>query len=144
MEASGNVTINGIITANGAVTDDEHCGGGSGGGIYITCAGSFSGTSGLLWAIGGSVKDAPPQGGGGGGGRIAVWYGVADWRRARILAGNMARVVITNSYSGFSGAVSVTNGAGSLNPPDPGGAYPGTTIFLTVIEPPIGTLVGIH
>ncbi len=63
----GGVTINGTVTANGAIA--SNAGGGAGGGINISCA-TFGGSStGLLSAAGGNGGR-----GGGGGGRIAVNY----------------------------------------------------------------------
>ncbi len=65
IEASGNVTVNGTITANGAVGQYAS---GSGGGIYIVCGGAFSGgTSGVIRA-----NSVNAGNGAGGGGRIAV------------------------------------------------------------------------
>ncbi|NLE40980.1 MAG: hypothetical protein GX615_04000, partial [Lentisphaerae bacterium] len=64
IHASGNVTVNGTITADGA-NGVNHCpGAGSGGGVYIQCA--TLGGSGTISAKGGSSYV------GGGGGRIAI------------------------------------------------------------------------
>lgn len=79
IEASGAVTINGTITANGLQpVANSGPGGGSGGGIYITCK-TFGGTvNGLIRANGGLNPIYPSWGrhlgGAGGGGRIAVDY----------------------------------------------------------------------
>ena len=70
VEATGLVTVNGTVTANGQSLAN-YAGGGSGGGIYIQCL-TFTGTSGVFSANGGnSVFNSGP---GGGGGRIAVAY----------------------------------------------------------------------
>ena len=70
IQASGTVTIDGTVTANGAQPANWG-GGGAGGGIYISCA-TFGGSStGLLSATGGAHGGSS---GGGGGGRIALDY----------------------------------------------------------------------
>ncbi|MBI2440574.1 MAG: hypothetical protein HYV35_04300 [Lentisphaerae bacterium] len=68
IQASGTVTINGTITANGGDGVSASAGSGSGGGIYITCN-SLVGTGGIVRARGSGAGW-----GGGGGGRIAVIY----------------------------------------------------------------------
>jgi len=71
IQATGRVTVNGSISANGMNAPDRG-GGGSGGGIYIVCN-VFGGNSGaVIRAKGGSgnIKEV----GAGGGGRIAVVY----------------------------------------------------------------------
>ena len=75
IEATGTVTINGNISANGGVGTagiwSYPGGGGAGGSIYITCD-TFEGTaSGVLRARGGAGGYSTE---GGGGGRIAVAY----------------------------------------------------------------------
>ncbi len=75
--ASGLVTINGTINANGLDTTHTS-GGGSGGSIYITCD-TFAGNSkGLLTAKGGIGSTVGSRAGDGGGGRIAVVYNPAS------------------------------------------------------------------
>ena len=70
---SGMVTVAGSITANGqsstAYLTGQRSGGGSGGGIYITCR-TFGGSGGIIAANGG--WSCQYGGGAGGGGRIAV------------------------------------------------------------------------
>ncbi|MBI3986358.1 MAG: hypothetical protein HY343_05535, partial [Lentisphaerae bacterium] len=71
IDASGLVTINGVISANGQHTIGVNGGsGGSGGGIFISCQ-ALAGTSGVVWAKGNVTNSFY---GGGGGGRIAVIY----------------------------------------------------------------------
>ena len=72
IEASGAVTINGSILADGEAGPAGPNGGGSGGSIYITCD-TFGGSeTGLLSAEGGGAGNG--SAGDGGGGRIAVDY----------------------------------------------------------------------
>jgi hypothetical protein len=68
--ATGTVTIEGIVTADGEyVSPPSHRGGGgSGGGVYIACA-VLAGTNGLISTDGGNGNI---YAGGGGGGRIAL------------------------------------------------------------------------
>jgi hypothetical protein len=77
--ASGAVTNNGIISANGGpyLGASTRSGGGSGGAVYLTCdtvagLGSFQASGGN-----GSVAAMDNGGGGGGGGRIAILYNPA-------------------------------------------------------------------
>ncbi len=80
IEATGRVTVDGIITANGRNPNGGDQGGGSGGGIYIVCD-TFAG-SGVVRANGASVQHEGAEGvnapDAGGGGRIAVIYNVTN------------------------------------------------------------------
>ena len=93
--ASGNVDIDGVISANGADASYDRAGGGAGGSIWISAA-SVSG-AGSITANGGA--GAPMHGGGGGGGRIAIQCG-------------------TNNFSGtmtaYGGSGFQTGGAGTI------------------------------
>ena len=71
VRASGTITLDGTITANGTSGSSQHNAGGSGGGIYLSCR-KLAGTSGTLSAKGGDGKASGSEGGGGGG-RIAIW-----------------------------------------------------------------------
>ena len=112
IEASGSVTLDGKLTANGQ-TGGAYGGGGSGGGIFVKCN-SFAGAgTGRLWAEGGNKGQTSD--GAGGGGRIAVWYGA--WNSGDIPP---ERVVETNRPAAFLGSesvicgpVSYTNDAGN-------------------------------
>jgi len=73
IEASGRVTIHGLISADGKKGGFDS-GGGSGGGICITCD-TIAG-SGIVRANGGPPDNS--SGGGGGGGRIAIHYNPAN------------------------------------------------------------------
>ena len=70
IQASGMVTVNGTISANGGNGQAS----GSGGSVYITCA-TLSGTNGVVSANGGTPST--DTSGGGGGGRIAMIYNTA-------------------------------------------------------------------
>ncbi len=75
--ASGTVTLDGTISADGLRTYSSAGGGGSGGGIDIRCAVFGGAATGRLQARGGAGvywADSQWYGGGGGGGRIAVDY----------------------------------------------------------------------
>ena len=75
IEAQGDVTLNGKITAvGGASVNGEYRSSGSGGGIYITCR-ILKGAQGMLAATGGvtGITSTTILPGAGGGGRIAVW-----------------------------------------------------------------------
>ncbi len=71
LTVSGNLQVDGRITANGGNGSGTGGGGGSGGGIYVS-AGTFAG-SGTITANGGNGVIS--FGGGGGGGRIAIITG---------------------------------------------------------------------
>jgi hypothetical protein len=70
IEATGTVTMAGVITANG-VGGGNQIGCGSGGGVLIRCK-TIAG-AGTIRANGG-VSTSTSLGAGGGGGRIAVWF----------------------------------------------------------------------
>lgn len=71
IDATGTITIDGVVTANGGNGNGSTQGAGSGGSIYLTCATFGGSTGGILRANGGSDASLA---GGGGGGRIAVNY----------------------------------------------------------------------
>ena len=68
LKVEGTLTVDGAISANGAMGGSANTGGGSGGSILIE-AGAVGG-NGILAANGGAAR---PDGGGGGGGRIAIY-----------------------------------------------------------------------
>ena len=108
INASGTVTVNGTITADGAYCT-AHGGGGSGGSIYITCD-TFAGTAtGLLSANGGFGGTTGNRGGGGGGGRIAVVYQAVGvpWPSVRFTVAPGA----SNYQAGEVGTLYVPDGA---------------------------------
>lgn len=69
IEASGHVRLDGDIRANGTSISST-CGGGSGGGVYITCA-TVDG-AGTVSARGGRFDNSRTNAGGGAGGRVAI------------------------------------------------------------------------
>jgi hypothetical protein len=93
VDASGTLTLNGAVTANGgAGTGWGGNSGGSGGSIYLTC-GRLKGSGVSLSAAGGKESGNGSSGGGGGGGRIAV-----------IMYGNQTSgTVVTNVAGGYGG-----------------------------------------
>jgi hypothetical protein len=128
--AAGKVTVNGTLSANGDF-GDYAAGGGSGGGIFVTCN-AFAG-DGVMRVRGGDGQYYNPVywAGGGGGGRIAIWYGVTEGQRSALLADPdhppAGRYVVTNSYALFVGSCDVVGGTGYSN------GLPGTVVFLNPI-----------
>ena len=130
IRATGLVTIDGSITANGTDGQVNYAGGGSGGGIYIECS-TFQG-SGLIWANGGNGTTGE-TGGGGGGGRIAIVY-----TNAATQAG-LSKPSVVFSTRGGTGSTTLGNAYmgqyGTLYFPD-AIAFPSTNLtgfFLLVI-----------
>jgi hypothetical protein len=72
IEATGHITINGRIEADGLSPGHNTAGGGSGGSVSITCS-SVSG-QGIISANGGTVVGEVQGGGAGSGGRISLRY----------------------------------------------------------------------
>lgn len=83
IDASGRVTVDGLISANGddGPGSSYTSSGSSGGGIYITCR-SFTGSGGIIRSIGGVGPNYSGRTGGGAGGRVAVVYDVAEQSNA--------------------------------------------------------------
>jgi hypothetical protein len=79
LDISDTLMLNGQIKANGGPASDntsQDCGGGAGGSILIRCRRFDGGSTGWLYARGGSGYD---RGGGGGGGRISVFAQKVEW-----------------------------------------------------------------
>lgn len=76
IQADGQVTVSGSITANGNAGTGVGGGGGSGGSVWISCN-IFAGTNGSIEVKGGD-GNTPINAGGGGGGRIAIIYQAAQ------------------------------------------------------------------
>ena len=152
IEASGDVTLNGTLSANGLVAGGSSAGGGAGGGILVSCR-KFSGnsTASLKADGGGAAPGWAPNwyGGGGGGGRIAVWQAITPTMRNALINGRQltsAHASITNTpFAGYAGTLSVTNGIGwdTYNATPDKQAQPGSAVFLDVVLSK-GTFVGIH
>lgn len=134
LEASGQVRVNGAITANGG-NGGTYNGGGAGGSIFISCN-TFEGSgTGALSAKGGDKGAVYTSLGGGGGGRIAVWYSVPAEYAAGIAAGsNMKKAAVSDSHPDFLGATTRDGGTGYND------GEPGTIVFITV-PPPVGTII---
>ena len=125
--------MNGKMLAGGGVPN-LYGGAGAGGTIFIDCRNFSGGSGGVLNATGanGNVWG----GAGGGGGRIAVWYGVLDEDRDRVIAGDMKRVEIATTHPDYLGATTAAGGfdGGSGKLLATGGEA-GTVVFLTVVPP---------
>lgn len=112
IHATGPITVNGTITADGSdgKSSGSQPGGGAGGSIHLVCGRLYGGASGLITAKGGHTGAS--VGGGGGGGRILVQ---SDQRQAY-----------------YQGAYSVTNGTNGVSTfltyPSPG-----TLVFSNVV-----------
>jgi hypothetical protein len=105
IEAAGDVTHHGTITANGDSRPWGSSGGGAGGGIYIQC-GTLAG-SGTLVADGG---DTPGSGGDGSGGRVSIDV------TTDLLTGEMPGTYVAYAGAG-NGSVSVAPGTGGVYEP---------------------------
>jgi hypothetical protein len=119
IEAAGNATLNGSLSAVGGRgnVDAYNVGAGSGGGIYLTCRRLY-GTNAVLNASGGNANVGGSYGGaGGGGGRIAVWR-VSDYST-------------TNTWS-----ISVNGGTGWASQTGTVG-----TVYFGQIPLPAGTVI---
>ena len=113
IRASGQITVDGTISACAVLGGNGH-GGGSGGTVYIEC-GALAG-SGQILAKGGAARN---EGGGGGGGRIAVVYtNVAAQQSLSPTLFFSAEPGVGGSMGGFNGEV------GTLY-------FPDTTFFPT-------------
>lgn len=76
LNVTGNLELNGIVSANGGggiVCGNDAGGGGSGGTVHIT-TNSISGIGGSLRVIGGDGGNDAYDGGGGSGGRVGLYY----------------------------------------------------------------------
>lgn len=82
VEADGTIALHGIISAEGGMGDFVRhwpTGGGSGGGIYLSCVTFTGSANGVLRARGGgTASDLGDYGARGGGGRIAIHYADAS------------------------------------------------------------------
>jgi hypothetical protein len=75
IEATGKVTLNGTITADGNGPGHNRAGGGSGGSVFIACNAIAGG--GTLSANGAAINGENGEGGAGAGGRVALVYDTA-------------------------------------------------------------------
>ena len=121
IEAAGNATVDGSITADGG-NGSAGGGGGSGGSILLICDRLYGDTNGLLSAEGGQYNSSAWSAGGG---RIAVWHS-GSWFLS------LSQTVLPSSYFG---SASVTNGLGTDATSEPGtlvwmGSGPRGTLIL--------------
>lgn len=136
IEATGTVTIDGTIDADGQGTI-IHGGAGSGGGIFISCAQFQGAATGQITANGANSKyySASQYGGGGGGGRIAIAVGINATDVQKLINNQtVTNLFIYDQHATYSGSTSVTNGTALSSPGgiDIGyGGDPGTVRFLT-------------
>jgi hypothetical protein len=148
IEASGEVKLNGTLTADGRISGGSSAGGGAGGGILVSCQKFYGASTAKMKADGKNGADwggGTWYGGGGGGGRIAVWQKVTPAMRAALISSQAtpAKVTVTSApFTTYLGTVSVTNGFGwgdaSTNVNDE--ATVGSVVFLEQL-PPSGTLL---
>lgn len=128
--ATNDVVVNGSITADGGPqggrqTSPQSCGA-AGGSVFIACKAFSGGSNALLSAEGSSASGGRS---GGGGGRVAVAVGLGDENVAKLLRGETVDgLIVYDQHADYKGAVSVTNGLATNNPP----ATPGTALFETV------------
>lgn len=116
IRATNTITIQGIITANGASGGWPNGAGASGGSIYLTCSSFVGNASGVLSANGGNgLVDATYGAAGGGGGRIAVWREVDN-----------SPSTIATAVNGGTGGYSALD--------EPGGN--GTVVFVSSLHTP--------
>jgi len=132
LKTTGNCTVSGTITANGApglrylYGTGSNGGGGSGGGIYIESSGALT-ISGTVTANGGSPGGGPGYAGtGGGGGRIKLFSANGSIMGSTITATGVNNVgTIYKNFSTYT--VTASSGAnGSISP-------------LGTTETPVGT-----
>jgi hypothetical protein len=129
IRATGNLTVNGAISASAGVPGGQG-GGGSGGGVFIVCK-TVQGTAGINAGGGNSGG-----GYGGGGGRIAVWYNTTPAQLDAYLL-NGAGAITTDPPPNYGlDKLSVTGGTGYNS----GNGQSGTKSFYS-IPPPKGTVI---
>ena len=129
--ATGAVTVDGTLTANGGrYASGSYGGGGSGGGILVLCDTFSGGASGVVRANGGNGTSNTS--GGGGGGRVSVGIGLSEAERTDLLAGNpVAGLTVFSTHSEFLGSLSATGGVGyTAGQPDSNGGE-GSQVFLS-------------
>jgi hypothetical protein len=121
---TGDMVLDGTLSANGRNAVGSYGGAGSGGGIFVL-ANTFSGIAeGMARANGGTANTN--LAGGGSGGRIAIAVGMTPALRAKLIAGEEVEGLFTYATHGaYAGCLSVTNGIGY------GNGEPGSATFLT-------------
>jgi uncharacterized repeat protein (TIGR01451 family) len=114
---NGTMTVNGVLSANGAA-GSVNGGGGSGGSLWLT-TGSLTG-NGVIRANGGG----PSGGGGGAGGRIALYYDIStfplDTTHLQVLgssSGGPGTVFILETGADSNGILQLNNQLGGVTQP---------------------------
>ncbi|MCL1857578.1 MAG: hypothetical protein FWF84_08105, partial [Kiritimatiellaeota bacterium] len=97
IEATGAVTVDGVIAANGGHSGVAWSGAGSGGSVYVTCR--TVGGSGVIRANGGGGGTID-DGGGAGGGRVAVVYDTVAQAQVPVPSLKLAADGAFNLYMG--------------------------------------------
>lgn len=122
LTVGGNLTLHGVIAANGANAVNSRSGGGSGGSIWIT-ADNITG-HGAISANGGNGE--PIHGGGGAGGRIAVYFDT------NLFTGTITAVGGTGFQNGAAGTIfTKTNSVSTAQVIVDNGGLRGTNTVLT-------------
>ena len=135
--ATGDVTIDGRLSSDGAPSRGTWASGASGGSLVVS-AEKIQG-AGLIAARGGSVPAVATAGGGGDCGRVCLVFGDTPGIRQNILEGDMVRARIVDALPLFGGAVSVAPGTGFYND-EAQGAKAGTLVYIRALPPP-GTII---
>lgn len=134
VDAQRNIQLDGQIVADGCagIGAYRYTGGGSGGGILISCNRFLGSETALLSARGGNGGAS----GGGGGGRIAVWHKrMPTHLQAKLLTGITGTAITSmTNPADYLGQVNVGGGTGSTPV-----AQPGSIWFI--MPPPPGAMV---
>jgi hypothetical protein len=115
---AGDITLNGVLTAEGGFT--PHGGGSAGGGIWINCTSFTPGDNAWVSVKGSSLAGASANGGGGGGGRASICIGLSETQMAGLYASNATdnvtitplADVLTTKFTAAGGTGYGTGGAG--------------------------------
>jgi hypothetical protein len=145
LAVKGKLTVNGLISANGADGIIDGSGGGAGGSIWIS-APTFAG-NGWVTANGGTGEDF--EGGGGGGGRIAIYSPSNSFAGNQLAYGGFGAnpgqdgtIYIPTSLL-ISGSVTDTNGIGiadyTLQPSGLSSVLSDTNGAYSITVPPLWT-----
>ena len=135
--ATGDVTIDGRLSSDGAPSRGTWASGASGGSLLVSAERIQGG--GMIAARGGSVPAVATAGGGGDCGRVCLVFGDTPGIRQNILEGDMVRARIVDALPLFGGAVSVAPGTGFYND-EAQGAKAGTLVYIRALPPP-GTII---
>lgn len=141
------IHLYGTLTANGSHTAiSTWSGGGSGGGIWVTCRFLRTGPETVLSVKGGN--HVAVNGGGGGGGRIALSVGFSDTQIDEFYSAGSASTTYTiidleegAQAQHIQGTLNIAGGTTTAIGLDEGG-QPGTAVF--VLGPPSETLISIR